>query len=48
MEKISIIEVEAALKSLYFEVESSEGVDAYELIYKYITQQKEKQNDTTN
>jgi len=41
MEKISIIEVQNALKVLYFEIESSEGADAYELISKYIDQQKQ-------
>jgi hypothetical protein len=41
MDKISIIEVENALKVLYFEIESSEGVDAYELIRDYINQIKE-------
>lgn len=38
MDKISIIEVQNALKVLYFEIESSEGVDAYELIRDYIEQ----------
>ena len=47
MEKISIIEVENALKVLYFEIESSEGVDAYELIRDYIEQIKqEKLNES--
>ena len=32
------IEVQNALKVLYFEIESSEGVDAYELIRDYIEQ----------
>jgi hypothetical protein len=43
MEKISIIEVENALKQLHFEVESTEGIEAWELLLKYVNQQREKQ-----
>jgi hypothetical protein len=40
---ISIIEVENALKQLHFEVESTEGIEAWELLLKYVNQQREKQ-----
>lgn len=43
MEKISIIEVQIALNVLFHEVQSSEGSDAYELLQKYVEQQREKQ-----
>jgi hypothetical protein len=39
----TIIEVENALKQLHFEVESTEGIEAWELLREYINQQREKQ-----
>jgi hypothetical protein len=40
---VSIIEVENALKQLHFEVESTKGIEAWELLRKYVDQQREKQ-----
>lgn len=42
MKKLSIIEVQNALKVLFHEVQSSEGVDAYDLIRDYIEQVKKE------
>jgi hypothetical protein len=41
--KISIIEIQGALNLLYKEVQTSEGAEAYELLSKYVEQQREKQ-----
>lgn len=43
MEQISIIEVKSALSLLSNEVQSSEGADAFELLQKYVEQQRKKQ-----
>ena len=43
MEKISIIHVKIALNVLFHEVQSSEGQIAFELLQKYLEQQREKQ-----
>jgi hypothetical protein len=43
MEKVSILEVENALKQLSFEVETDKGVDSLYIIQQYIKQQREKQ-----
>ena len=43
MEKISIIEVQSVLSLLSNEVQSSEGQEAFELLQKYLEQQREKQ-----
>ena len=41
--KISIIEVENALKELNFEVETERGFDSLYIISQYIQQQRQKQ-----
>ena len=41
---ISILEVEAIVKSLSFEVESTEGYEYIEILYKFIEQEKERRN----
>jgi len=40
--KVSIIEVQSALTILWGEVQTSEGAEAYELLCKYIDQQRQK------
>jgi len=41
---ISIFEVESVVKKLSLEVETSEGVDNIEILFKFIEQEKKKRN----
>jgi hypothetical protein len=43
MTKISIVEVERAMRILHIEVQTTEGCEAWELLRDYINQQREKQ-----
>jgi len=43
METISIIEVRSALSSLFNEIKTTEGCEAYDLLCKFVAQQREKQ-----
>jgi len=40
--KVSIIEVQSALSVLHMEIQTNEGAEAYEIVYRFIEQQRNK------